>query len=1585
MIRFVMSLLVSSTRRACQAGALHTTFESQPPANKFLSSSKLGVLLLLLVASTSLGCAQTPGSPLSITDYNAADTTQATTNGQILGPGQYFGQIAWEAERRQAVILIGQGKFVSFTLTAPANAVTIHYAIPDAAQGNGITQPLSLYVNSTFTTSLSLTSALNWVYGAYPYSKTPTIGTDRTQAPHDFYNDVRFMFPTTLPAGTVVKLQVDAGDNAPWYVINTADFEVVPAAIAQPANSINVTQSPISADNTGSNDVTAALQSAVNTAAGTGQIVYLPAGTYKTSARITLNNVTVEGAGEWYTVLNGSNVGFTGNINPASTNVNLSNLAIFDDATLRDDSTDADTGINGGFSSSTISNVWIQNEKAGMFLLGPATGLTVNGLRIMDLKADGINFWAQNGAITSSTIENSYIRNSQDDSIAMFAEPFGDTGITINQNTVISPGLANAIAVYGSGSGDMISNNLLMDPVQAGSCIHDGLRFGSVMNTGILTIEGNTLQRCGVFDPSFFFGFGSIWFYPDQGNIAATENLSKNIIQNSPYSAYMFLGPNSTTGVSVSNDTLSNIGTFVAHTQGGGSASIDDTAATGVGVVGFLNLGCSNSFALTTTGDTGWSATPEVCNQPVTNPLWVYPDVQTFQTAQGTAVTQKVVIYNASYQATTLGAITASPGFSVSTDSTNPCGATLAAAENGGSSEPGFCFVDVTFAASAAGLTTGTLTISSNAPGGTNSVLLVGSTGGGNTVVQLPTVSPSSLSFGNVPVGNTSAAQTVTLSNPTGAAPLSVSIGVSAGYAETNTCGTSLLAGSSCTISVTFTPTSATTNTGSLTIDNSGSGPITVAVTGNGTSAPSAPSALSAASAGANAIALSWTGSLGSAPITYNIFRGTVSHAEGTTPIASAVAATSFVDTTVTAGTTYFYTVSATNPVATSAVSNEASASALSSVVQIDAGSTAASGTFIADTDFNTGNTASTTNSINTSEVVNPAPAAVYQTVRWAPSFTYTIPGLSAGATYNVRLHFAELTFGGSGQREFNVAINGTAVLTNFDIFAAGGIDTAVTRQFSAVASTTGNIVISFTQGAADNPEVAGIEVLTGSSAGTAPSVPTNLVASSASGTVTLNWSASTGSAPITYNVYRGTTSGGEGATPIVTGITATSFTDSTVTNGTTYFYIVAATNSVGTSAQSAQASATPQVTGTAPATPTALTAAAGNTTVALSWTASSGSTPITYNVFRGTTAGGESATAVATGITATNFTDTGLANGTKFFYVVSATNSIGSSAKSNEVSATPSNATAALVQINAGGSATAPFAADTDFNNGNIATTTNAINTAGVANAAPASVYQSVRWAPAFSYVIPGLTPGSSYNVRLHFVELTFAGSGQRVFNVAINGTSVLSNFDVFATAGAQNKALVETFTATADALGQITVSFTRGSADNPDVAALEVLGSGALGHVPADVLAIDTGSGAAVATFNADMDFNTGNEASTSATINTSNVAAAAPEAVYQTVRWAPSFTYTIPGLTAGTTYAVRLHFAELTFTTSGSREFNVAINGASVLNNFDIVATSGSQNQAITQQFNAVANASGQIVIAFTAGAADNPQINAIEILH
>ena len=1556
---------------------------TRKPAGRFSAFALLAVALMATLAGLH---AQTAGAPMPFVDFNAATSSGVQTNGKTLGPGLYFGQLAMEAEGRKATILVGQGQYVSFTLTAPANAVTIHYAIPDAPGGNGLTEPLSLYTNNQFVTSLSLTSAYSWLYGAYPYSKTPTLGADRTQAPHDFYNDVRYMFPSTLPAGTVVKLQVDSGDNAPWYIINTADFEVVAAAIAQPSNSINVTQAPFSADSTGGSDVTTALQNAINAGSSSGKVVYLPQGTYKISSPLSVNKVTVEGAGEWYTVLNGSNVGFTGNQNPASTNVSVSNLAMFDNATIRNNSTSADTGFNGGFTNSTISNMWIQNEKSGIFVIGPTTGLSINGLRIMDLKADGVNFDAVFGPITNSTIENSYIRNSQDDSIAMFAQSYGDTGITVTQNTVISPGLANNIAVYGSGSGDMITNNLLMDPVQAGSCIQDGLRFGSVANSGTVTITGNTLERCGMFDPGFFFGWGAIWFYPSDGNIAATENISNNTILDSPYSAYMFLGPNTTSGVNISNDTITNVGTYLLHTQGNGTASVSDITASGLANAGYVNVGCASTFNLNATANTGWSASPESCNLPAANPLWVYPDVATFQTTQGSPVVQKVAIYNASYQTTTLGTIATSAGFTASTDSNNPCGSSLQAAQNGGSSEPGYCVVDVTFAASGSGITKGTLTIPSSAPGGTTTVMLVGSTGG-NSVALTPTASPANLSFGNVPVGNTSAAQTVTLSNPAGAASASVSIAISGGYSQTNNCGSTLAGGSSCTISVKFSPPTAGVVSGTLTITASTtSSPITVALSGTGTSAPTVPTGLSAASAGSGSISLSWVASSGTAPITYNLYRGTTSGGESTTAIASNISTTTYVDSMVTAGTTYYYKISAANSIGTSGYSTEASAKAQSAVVQIDAGGTAAR-TFAADEYFNTGSQFATTATVSTAGTINPAPQAVYQSVRYAAAFTYTIPGLSAGASYTVRLHFAELTFTGAGQRVFNVAINGTSVLSNFDVYsAAGGENVALIEQFNTTASSSGNIVISLTHGTADNPDIAGIEVLTnGTASGIAPSVPTNPSATAGNGSVALTWAASTGSSPITYNVYRGTNSGGEGSTPLASNLTSPAYTDKSVTNGTPYYYTVSATNSVSTSAQSSQVLATPQATGIAPSVPVGVTAAAGNTSVALSWSASTGSSPITYNVYRGTSSGGEGSTSVATGISSPTYTDSGLTNGTQYYYQVSATNSVGTSAHSAEVSATPTGSTGALVQINAGGLAVSPFIADKDFNNGNEYSTTTAVNTTGVTNAAPEAVYQSVRYAPSFTYIIPGLAPGSSYTVRLHFAELTFAGSGQRVFSVAINGTTVLSNFDVYATARGMDKAVVEQFTAIADALGQITVSFTKGSADNPEVSGIEILGSGTLGISLSDLLEIDTGSNVAVSPYTADQDFNTGSVASSSATIVTSNTSTPAPAAVYQTCRYASSFTYTIPGLTAGKTYAVRLHFAELTFGGSGQRVFNVAINGASVLSNFDIYATSGATNQAITEQFNGVANSAGQIVIAFTAGSADNPELNGIEILH
>jgi chitodextrinase len=182
----------------------------------------------------------------------------------------------------------------------------------------------------------------------------------------------------------------------------------------------------------------------------------------------------------------------------------------------------------------------------------------------------------------------------------------------------------------------------------------------------------------------------------------------------------------------------------------------------------------------------------------------------------------------------------------------------------------------------------------------------------------------------------------------------------------------------------------------------------------------------------------------------------------------------------------------------------------------------------------------------------------------------------------------------------------------------------------------------------------------------------------------------------------------------------------------------------------------------------------------------------------------------IASGVTGTSFSNSGLTASTTFFYLVEAVNSGGTSSPSNQASATTQAGTVGgPLQINSGGPAVSPFVADVDFTGGATINHANAINLSGVTNPAPMAVYQSARIGN-FTYTLPGFAAGSTHTVRLHFAETFFAAAGSRTFNVSINGTQVLTNFDIFATAGAMNKALVEQFTVNANASGQYVIVFT-------------------------------------------------------------------------------------------------------------------------------------------------------------------------------
>ena len=571
------------------------------------------------VASAATGATGGNGANLPYVEVLAQNSA---TNGTVIGPSYSQGQLADEAVGREAVTLQGSGKFVTFTTPVATNSIDFRYSIPDTSDGSVYTAPLSLYVNGTKQTDFSLTNAYSWYYGSYPFVNTPGSGT-----PQHYFDEVHRLFSTTYPAGTTFKLQVDSEDTASSYTINLADFENVGAPLTQPAGSVSVTSE--GADPSGAADSTAAFNAAI-TAAGAGGTVWIPSGTYDIPGHITVNNVTVEGAGMWYSTITGAQPGFFGLGTPTScgvpeqrpgvsSNVHLSNFAIFGNVQVRDDC-DQDNGIGGAMSNSTVSNIWIEHMKVGAWMDGPMTNLTFSGMRIRDTTADGINL---HGGVTSSTITNSELRNTGDDGIALWADSSlgADAQDTISNNTLQQQQLANGIAVYG-GNNNTVTGNLVEDTgINQGGGITVAQRFTSTP-VGLTTVSNNTMIRDGDLDPNWQFGVGALWFDGSQGSITGPINVSNALIEQSPFEAVQWV-EGTVSGVSLNNVSIVGTGTFAMQEQTGGAATFTNVTATGVAQANEGNApsyNCEGSAFAITDGGGNSGVSPTNCNTATARP-----------------------------------------------------------------------------------------------------------------------------------------------------------------------------------------------------------------------------------------------------------------------------------------------------------------------------------------------------------------------------------------------------------------------------------------------------------------------------------------------------------------------------------------------------------------------------------------------------------------------------------------------------------------------------------------------------------------------------------------------------------------------------------------------------------------------------------------------------------------------------------------------------------------------------------------------------------------------------------------------------
>ncbi len=580
------------------------------------------------------------GAQLGIVEQEAEN---ATTNGTILPFDTSAYTLSGEASGRQAVQL-APGQYVAFTLTQRANAMTIRYAIPDAPTGGGIDAPLALSVDHdgyehTHPQTITLTSKYSYLYNQYPFTNdpnadllfpdqwitecscvpdqtTPTPTITKPFRPMHFYDDQRVLLHNTYQAGDVVRLSVPADSNAAWTVIDLVDFQEIDGPAPQPWNSISVTT--FGADPSGIRDSADAFDRAIRVAKAWGKTVYIPVGTFQVNRHIIVDDVTIEGAGSWWSIVTGhqvtlsspapdgsihTGVGFYGKYaaDGGSDNVHLSNFAIIGDVRERID-TDQVNGIGGALNDSTIDGLFIQHTKVGIWLDGPMNNVTIKNTVIMDQIADGINF---HHGVTNSSVVNSLIRNTSDDALAMWSQAVsGQPGIedannVFDHNTVQNPVLANGIAIYG-GRDNTVSNNIVADPVREGSALHAGSRFGSTPFAGYLRFTNNTTVRAGPFELNWKIGLGALWIYALEGSITADIEVSgDNFLQNT-YNALMIVSDFSVkdlysiTNVHFTNIHVDGTGTSVLSARSAGNATFQNVVARNVGAVGINNCGSFN-------------------------------------------------------------------------------------------------------------------------------------------------------------------------------------------------------------------------------------------------------------------------------------------------------------------------------------------------------------------------------------------------------------------------------------------------------------------------------------------------------------------------------------------------------------------------------------------------------------------------------------------------------------------------------------------------------------------------------------------------------------------------------------------------------------------------------------------------------------------------------------------------------------------------------------------------------------------------------------------------------------------------------
>ncbi len=467
--------------------------------------------------------------------------------------------------------------------------------------------------------------------------------------------------------------------------------------------------------------------------------------------------------------------------------------------------------------------------------------------------------------------------------------------VTVTDNSNNAPGSAQNVAVSGTGvsvstataspsaltfASQNINTSSAAQTVTLTNSGSGALSIASVVISGTNASSFSEVSGCGISLPAGANCTIAVTFTPTAvGSLTATLTITDNAnntngstqtvglsgtgvavpLASAAPASLTFASQNIGTTGAAQNVTLTNSGTgplTIASVALSGTNQGDFGSVSGCGATLAAGLNCTIAVTFTPTAAGSRAATLTITDNAnntagstqtvalsgagVAIPqAGVAPGSLTFaaQSIGTSSAQQNITLSNGGTGPLTITGIALSSGNIGDFSSTNNCAGSLAANSS--------CTIAVTFTPTTSGNRGASITITDNANNVSGSTQVVSLTGTG-VAVPLASAAPSSLTFANQVVSTTSAAQNVTLMNA-GSGPLSIaSIAISgtnaSSFGETNGCGISLPAGTSCTIAVTFDPTTNTSLSATLTItdnaNNVSGATQTVALSGTGILAP---------------------------------------------------------------------------------------------------------------------------------------------------------------------------------------------------------------------------------------------------------------------------------------------------------------------------------------------------------------------------------------------------------------------------------------------------------------------------------------------------------------------------------------------------------------------------------------------------------------------------------------------------------------------------------------------------------------------------------------------------------------------------